>query len=441
MKKNGRYVLLVVLSLFYVTAGTLVYAAVDDWWAGFDWGIINMTGPDPGDSLSFYNADNSYQLVLSDMDLSGRYYTGFDSYRVYDLQTGVLIVEGNYKDGLSTSIYERIVGNQTVAAEVVATESMRASVKQTTSLISTHIGQIFKFKRVSNQPKQSKQPKITNTDKKRERELKLASEKNSVINKLTGLSAGDEPQAFGVWANGSGTVSKDTTESSEFDSTLGMGILGFDYMVTPDIVAGLAIGGEKTRVDTKYNNGRLDTSGFTLSPYFAVLINDYCSFNITGGYSWLNSDQNKLDGAITSSMDSNRWFGSANVYGYYYLGKLNFTGIFSYTYSQEHIDEYTESDSNTIDSLKAKLGTVGLGVELGYQITDLSEIYSGIEYNYDTTFNEVPDISYDRDAFTIGVGFRTVFIDNISLDLNVSTMLGRDNQTETTGMINLRYDF
>ena len=432
MKKIGASMLLLVLCLFYLLGVTSLYAEVN-WWSGFDWNIIDATSADPGDSLSFYDASGNYKLVLSDMDLSGEYYTGFDSYHVYDIKTGNLIKEANYKDGLSTSLYQTIVGNQSAITEIVATETMRTSVKQTTSLISTHIGQIFRFKRVSKKPKQPtklNQPKIT-----------LTNEKNSSDNLLTGLAAGDDMQTFGVWANGSGTIAEDTTESSEFDSTLAMGILGLDYMVSSNIVTGLAVGGERTRMNTKFNDGRLDTNGFTLALYFAMLVNEYCSFNITGGYSWLNSDQNKLNGTITGSMDLNRWFGTAMIYGYYDIGQFNITGILGYTHSQENIDEYIESDNTLVDALKAELGTVTIGIELGYQVTDMVEIYSGVDYNYDTTYNEIADISYDRDAFTVGMGLRTSFINNISLDLNLSTMLGRDDQTETSGMINIRYDF
>ncbi len=86
----------------------------------------------------------------------------------------------------------------------------------------------------------------------------------------TGQAGGGAPAKLGVWAQGSWT-SIDKTETA-----LGMNgnvyniVGGLDYKFNDRVLAGLALGGEWTRITTGFNNGTYDGDGVTVAPYLGV---------------------------------------------------------------------------------------------------------------------------------------------------------------------------
>ena len=182
---------------------------------------------------------------------------------------------------------------------------------------------------------------------------------------------------------------------------------------------------------------KINKGSISLIPYFAYLINDMFSLDMTAGYAWLNVDQESDGSGAQSSFDSERWFISGNVHGYFNINeKTNLTITTGYTFSNEDQDKNSFNPEDTTE-----LGTLSLGAEVAYLLNNKCEVYGSVAFTYDTTYEKPSTLSYDRDAFPLGGGVRFQPVKNFSIDVNVAAELGRDNQEQYTGMVNFRYDF
>ena len=310
---------------------------------------------------------------------------------------------------------------------VTSIKTLRTSVSQTSKMLSGRISKII-----------SPNPKLTT--------------KNNLIGfdyypgynnqKVTGLSAGDTAPKFGIWANASYTQTDDDSSFAHSSSDLILMMLGADFKPAPNMVIGLALGYENGETDTYFNNGEQDSDGFTLSPYFAYLINEYFSFDLSGGYSWVDYDQFRTDAdeKISSSLDSDRWFVSAALHAYKNINAWNFTGNLSYTISRESQDSFTESNGTQVRENDIDLSTIDIGIETSY-IIGIFEPYLGLSYSYDTDYDSFSTYDYDEDSFSTSIGSRIQWTESLSGDLSWAKVLSRNDQSEDSFMINIRYEF
>ncbi|MBT8440559.1 MAG: autotransporter outer membrane beta-barrel domain-containing protein, partial [Gammaproteobacteria bacterium] len=120
----------------------------------------------------------------------------------------------------------------------------------------------------------------------------------------SGLAAGSLTGNYNIWANAS---------YSEFESTFVIGsyeaertglLVGVDRMIGAKSVLGVAFGYEDLSTTTFYNGGSDSEDGFTIAPYYGVVLTDSLTFDMSLGYSWLDHSQNRL------RADGNRLFAS-----------------------------------------------------------------------------------------------------------------------------------
>ena len=294
-------------------------------------------------------------------------------------------------------------------AEATITQTLRASVSVVTDMISGRISQLISPKRIA---------MLQGTE--------------------TGLAAGDTASGLAVWANISYTDFADSKAATESESNFSMAMLGMDYRLNDNMVVGCVMGYEDTESKTRYNAGWIDTDGLTIGPYFAWLINENFSIDLSAGYSWLESDQLR-NSTVSSDFDSERYFYSANLHGYYDINNFNFVATVGYTFANNDADSYTENNGNRVASLDTDLGTIGVGGEVAYN-GDHIQPYVNATYNYDTEYDDYGN-SYDRDAVNVGIGFRVQITESLTGDFQASSMLGRSSQEETSLMANVRYAF
>ena len=87
------------------------------------------------------------------------------------------------------------------------------------------------------------------------------------------------------------------------------------------MVLGVALGYEDLDIDTAFNNGTFDGKGYGITPYFGMSLSPQWSFQILGGYTTVEYDTTSNNGAVSSSFDASRVFGSAAVVGNFRLTK------------------------------------------------------------------------------------------------------------------------
>ncbi len=331
---------------------------------------------------------------------------------------------------------------KTSSSVVAAPQTLKTAVKQTTALISKRISNVI--------------APVPAGGKKFQKPIFGFNMDDYGM----GLSAGDREQKFGIWGNFAITGSDDEHAITESDFDLNNYIIGIDCRFTPKTVAGLSLTYETLDGTTKYNAGEMDSDGFTLSPYFAVLIADHFSIDLSAGYSWINVDQNRNQerriepgrDVIKSSLDSERMFVSANANGYYAVDRLNLSGNVGYLYAQEEQDPFTETDdinySRDVSSNKIQFGQLNVGGEIGYAF-DSWEPYFNAAFEYDTSYDkdistygqDISDVDYDRSGFTVGGGFRFLIFNALQGDVQATKVLARENYDEHSVMGNLRFEF
>ena len=254
---------------------------------------------------------------------------------------------------------------------------------------------------------------------------------------MTGLSAGDDFQKYGLWSNLSFVSTENDKTETKFDSMLGLGILGVDYRLSPNLITGICVSYEDNDRDTLYNYGHIDKNGFTMSPYLAYIVNDIISIDAVASYSLLSIDQDGFNNNIVDSFDSERWSISAGIHGFYTINEKTNTLIsVSYIFSNEDQDDNLFPDIETTE-----LGTILLDAELDYRMSNNFETYMTFGYHYDTQYEEPIELSYDEEAFTLGVGLRLLAYNKYLFDFYFDTELGRDDQEQFSGMLNIRYEF
>jgi hypothetical protein len=339
---------------------------------------------------------------------------------------------------MPTGVHQDIETDDETPTEVSTPQTLKTTVKQTTALISSRISQV-----VAPVPEAGR--------KFRKPIFNLSANEYG-----TGISAGDEEQQkFGLWGNFALTGSESEYSLTESDFDLYNFIIGTDYKFTDKIVAGLSLSYELLDGTTAYNAGDMELDGFTLSPYFAVLINDFLSFDISAGYSWVNIDQKRNkdgskvpgQGTISSSLDAERMFISVNTSSYYIKDRWILSANLGYLYAEEDQDAYRETNSNKVPENTVRFAQVSIGTEISYAF-DSTEPYLNLGFEYDTTYDEEigvgeekVEIDHDPSGFVVGGGLRFLMFSFLQGDIQASKIFGRNDYDEYSVMANLRFEF
>lgn len=265
-----------------------------------------------------------------------------------------------------------------------------------------------------------------------------------------GMSAGGGDRKIGVWVNGSFSDISDDLTSTAFDGSTHSIVGGADYQITDRLLAGVALGYENTDVDTTFNTGNLNTNGFTIAPYAGFVINRYFSFDLSGGYTTLNTDltrTNPISGAtVTGDMDAHRVFGAANLNAYYRINRITLSGRVGYLRVREFQDSFTESDTTFNPRNVVQLGQIRASAQVGMVIGRIEPFISG-RWEYDQARTKIvvaagqeqPD--NDRSGVEVGGGIRFALSDRITGSLEGSTHLARDNfdSSSFSGSIRIKF--
>jgi len=268
------------------------------------------------------------------------------------------------------------------------------------------------------------------------------------LNSRTGLSSGGELASHGLWVSVSPCAVDNTFISTKYDGNLFLGMIGYDHRVNKNLLLGTALGYESTDIDTKFNNGTVNSGAFTVSPYAAFRICDFLSIDVILSYSFLDYDTTRPSflGRVTGSYDADRFMVSSNLNYYYLTGNWNFNARFGYMYTKEDADGFTESNLNRVQSEDTKIGEFQIGGKVGYFINKF-ELFIGAYYIYDSTMTKttVPAgqrrPANDKSEVEAVAGINLFAYDTINVGAEVSTSLGREDVDNTSLLVNISFAF
>lgn len=263
----------------------------------------------------------------------------------------------------------------------------------------------------------------------------------------TGLAAGDGWEVpFGLWLSYSYSDFDDSYALTAYEATRSMVLGGVDFSPWDSVLLGLSVGWEQNDIDTAFNRGKVDTTGITVSPYFAALFGDIYSIDLSFGYTGLSTDQHRtLPGTTTrvdSSVDADRWFWSANLNAGQQFGALYLSGRAGLLWAREYQDAYVESNGNAVGEQMVTLGQWRIGIDAAYMIGDF-EPYATASYEHDYSRTEinVAGAANDRNGALLGLGLRWFGMDGFTASFDWTTMQGREDYGEHTFYFLLRGDF
>jgi hypothetical protein len=186
---------------------------------------------------------------------------------------------------------------------------------------------------------------------------------------------------------------------------------GVDYTFKNNVILGVAVSGERTRIGNSYNGGNLRGSGNTIAPYLAWAINRSWVLDASIGYgrTTLDSTDNSVAGGITGSTRDKRSLGSLGLSYNHMMGKWQITGKGVLLTAEDRLASYTLSNGTFVPSTSSRTTQLRLGAQAAYNAGNGFLPWAGLTYIHDLDRpNQGPvggqSAANDRDGVLVQLG-------------------------------------
>ncbi len=269
----------------------------------------------------------------------------------------------------------------------------------------------------------------------------------SGFNLQSGLSAGDDENELGIWVSYDRSHFKNTFSRTRYKGNTDTLLVGVDYTLSDKLVLGSAFAYESSDIDTPFNGGNTQITGYSILPYIGYLINENWNVNVGAGISRLNYDQYRTVAGtrINGDTDSQRWFISANLNGTWMFDPFIISGNLGVISAGDNIDRYIESNGRLGEKNKSQLTTFSLGGEVTYILGEF-EPYFSLDFNHDNKaagqrLSGLNQPSDDRNDLLSALGVRYYGREGLSITAEFSKRLNRANLKEENLSVMGRWDF
>jgi hypothetical protein len=258
--------------------------------------------------------------------------------------------------------------------------------------------------------------------------------------KSTGVSAGGVDGKLAAWINGGYSTFDEDHSSIDSDGETYTVAVGADWLFTDRILAGVAVSGETSDTTLTFNNGTLDTDGWTVSPYIVTILgkNRNILVDAVVGYGQSESDGTRSNGAITSNYDSDRWFAAANVSYIARLGNFGVTPKVGVLWFDSTTDAFTESNGSVSDESDTQLGRLNVGGRVTYYKFRTIAPYVSLTGEWDFEDEDYENFAgglrpaTDDFGATLGLGTAIRLSDRWTGSVDGTTALARDDYLSYT---------
>ncbi|MBI5790317.1 MAG: autotransporter outer membrane beta-barrel domain-containing protein [Rhodocyclales bacterium] len=220
-----------------------------------------------------------------------------------------------------------------------------------------------------------------------------------------------------------------------------VGLLGVDYTFNNNIVAGLAIAGDKTDVNLNFGaGGKVKGSGTTYSPYVAIPLNRNWATDLSVG--WGKTKINNEFGGFSGQLTDNRRTASLGMTYRQLAGSDNkwmLTGRGSYLAVKDKLGAYTMSNGTFTSAVAGSDVTVSqlrFGGQAAYNAGAFVP-YAGLNYIYDLKEPNQAGAANDRDAFQAVLGLKFSIPSGFYGGLQYSSELNRSQIKNNQLMLNM----
>jgi hypothetical protein len=267
--------------------------------------------------------------------------------------------------------------------------------------------------------------------------------------KVSSHGGNDNSGSRSLWLNSTSTTFDNDFSGTKHNGDQHMLLAGFDFTFTDRYIFGVAVSFETSNINTEFNLGNLEMDGFSINPYFAYLISDSWSIDLSLGYGSFETDQYRtptpllLPATVDSNFDSTRDFVASNLSYSGIRGDWYLTGWFGLLLANKDQDSYEESDATAVDGQSLDMELWSLGGEAAYG-SGAAETYFSLVYEVDNDLNELEFTTGDQpanddDSMLLSIGWRYYGGDLVA-NIEFSSRQGADDVTENSISSTLRID-
>ena len=261
----------------------------------------------------------------------------------------------------------------------------------------------------------------------------------------TGKAAGSGYDSLSAWGGYTRTEMDNNGTLTAFDGHRNNYQGGFDFSPRDKMIVGVSFGNESTSIDTDFNSGDYSTSGFTLAPYFAYLINNNSNIDLVVGYTGINVDQTRinLSGAtVRGDTEVGRWFTAGNLNFFTQISRWDLGADVGFIWAKEEQDSYTETDGTKKGSRDIEIAQVTAGVNVSYMINNYFQPYGRISYFRNITSDDSSNSfsSSDNDDSVVGAGVRFYSDAGVTGSLEWMKRVGQASLNEDVYSFNIYVD-
>lgn len=265
----------------------------------------------------------------------------------------------------------------------------------------------------------------------------------------TGIATGDAASRLSAWGTLSWTDMNNTNASTKYDGSLYNLATGLDYAVNDNLVVGLSLSYERTKLDTRFNAGDQDTHGYSVVPYAAYRLTPNTVLDGMIGFSQLGTETHRsANGApnIEGDYNGKRFLFATNLSHTVDIGDLSLRGRVGFNHAHEVADGFTEKGGATWEGQSTNLSEGKIGLRGGYALGKF-EPYAGVDYLYDFVMDHQVSAasqkspSNDKDEVLGTIGVNYFITDNAEAGLEVTHGFAREDIRNTGVMLNGRIGF
>lgn len=223
---------------------------------------------------------------------------------------------------------------------------------------------------------------------------------------------------------------------------------GVDYTFGNNVILGVAYTDDRTRIDTQFNNGSLGGNGYSIAPYIAVPFARNWVFDASMG--WGRNKISQVDNgtagfSLTGNTTDARFFSSVALSYAAQVGKMQWTGKGMYLFSEDKLNQFTQSNNVLVPSTTTRVAQLRLGGQLSYDAGGIVP-YAGLTYIYDTQAPTQPVFggvtpANDRDAWQVALGVNFYSRGPLSGSVQYSQDTNRKEVKNNMLMANIAYRF
>jgi outer membrane autotransporter protein len=229
------------------------------------------------------------------------------------------------------------------------------------------------------------------------------------------------------------------------DATLVLG--GIDYLIGNNVVLGLALTDERTRISTSFNGGNISGNGNTVAPYLGWRINNAWLLDASLGFgdTKLTSTDNSIAGGITGSNKARRTMATLGLSYNHVMGRWIFTGKGSLLNVESKFSAFTFSNGTFVSGSTTNTTQARLGAQAAYNAGNVVP-FAGLVYINDLQRPNQAAVAgqtaaNDRDAWQVRAGLNFRSSGALYGGIVLSTDVGRSQVKNDQIMVNVGMRF